>query len=1494
MSFSINTNISSLEAQNYLANSSNFQSQTINEVTSGLRIVNSGDDAAGLAVANGLRSDQAVLNQGIQNGNNGLATLQTVDSGMNNISTLLDRARTLATESASGTFTGDRNTLNSEFQSVIQEITRQATSIGMNQGGQFAQNLSVFIGGGQGSTAAAATQNGTIGLNLAQSAVDAQSLGLQGVEAESNSKVDLSAASATSVQAITSNAANKASEAVSGFTNFNFSGSGFSGGNAIGVSVNLAGVTDTQTLVTAINSAIANAGNGATSAATAFKNANITASVVTNATTGGQQIAFSSSSSAFQVQAGDGMSNALMGNLNQSASATGTNTAATVDTSSATAATRQLSFNFDGSSSPITVQIAQGTATDSKADIVSQLNQDAAFNSKGTASLQGNQIVITSNNTGSTSAVQVTSTSALTSALGLTGASGAAPAAGTGASLTTTFAGSGSITNSTAASAETVKLQFQGAGLTSPQTVSVNIHQGDNAATILNSLTSAIASNTNLAPAGITIASNSSAGQALTFQSTTGQQFSVIAGGDTQNLLGLGTMQLGSDGSAPVQYSTTTGTAYSDTTSTGTATLQFSFNGAAANTTVGSGTGTSISVDLTAGDATSGMVTGGSTGITNGTVNTSTANQLYLTIDGTKATVDLTSGTGAHNGATESLSQVAQDITSQLSTLGTGGGPLGTATVNASGQLVITSASKGASSSVQIDSGANSAASALGLTNLAGMVPSVGTSRTGANLAAYLNTEFASSATLQGAGLTASFDNNNDNELTITSNNNTQFQLNSFTGGGSLSAATLTGTSQGTAADLTGTTISGNVAITAADQNFAISIDGTTYQTTLTAGSIGSIATQIQISLTAQGSTATVAANGSNQLVVTSGTTGSSSNITFPTNSNPNDAMSTLGFTASASNTGSNAAAADIQASGAPTSRTISTSDSVLTFNYHGSTYQATMTTGANASLADLEATLQTAINSAVDLSAGSGTLGSGKITVTDNGSGIALEDAAPVAGDSIQVVSGGPNDASTNLNLGTSAVTDTAASSGTLSGNQAGPVTITDSNNTFKFQIDGADHTVTLANGSSTMASIASQINTQVGANVASVNGSGYLTLTSTTTGTSSSVTLGQANNEFSSGLAGALGLSSPSINQGTTDYTVTNSKDQLNLTVDGTALSPITIGLGNYTNASQLAGAIQSALTTANITSVTATATNGQVVLTNALSGAGHTLAASGSFANFAGISGTMASGKDGNIGFGTQGVSFSGNTAGVAPSTSQDTLSGGAYQTGDLSFTSLANGSDNQTINISAIDSTGATQTVNVVLENNSQSQTGATIDSALTAINTALQQSNNSALQSVVAVKQNVGGAEKIVFESADTQFSVTAGTTADGSGINGQISSVNVQGNTQKAAISGAGSTADISTQTGAEAAVNALATAVQTLGTAQAAVGKGENLLNYAISLATSQTTNEAAAESDIRDANLAQEAANLSRAQILVQAGTAALAQANSAPQQLLSLLQH
>jgi flagellin len=90
----------------------------------------------------------------------------------------------------------------------------------------------------------------------------------------------------------------------------------------------------------------------------------------------------------------------------------------------------------------------------------------------------------------------------------------------------------------------------------------------------------------------------------------------------------------------------------------------------------------------------------------------------------------------------------------------------------------------------------------------------------------------------------------------------------------------------------------------------------------------------------------------------------------------------------------------------------------------------------------------------------------------------------------------------------------------------------------------------------------------------------------------------------------------------------------------------------------------------------------------------------------------------------------------------------------------------------------------------------------------------------------------------------------------------------------------------------AKLAIAAINTAVSNLGTAQTAVGAGENDLTYATSLANSQITNTSAAESSIRDADMASEAANLTKAQTLQQASLAAMAQANSAPQAVLSLL--
>src|SRR6266480_2180876 len=177
MSISIQTNVTSLIAQENLNINQGFESQTIQRLTSGFRINSSGDDAAGLAVANQYRADIAELTQGVRNASNGLTQLQIVDGGLNNVSQMLDRMKTLAAQSASGTFTGDRGTLNTEYQKVITEITRQAANINLNAGGSFNSILNVYIGGGRTSNQAGSTQI-NVDLSGSSNAVDAGSLGL--------------------------------------------------------------------------------------------------------------------------------------------------------------------------------------------------------------------------------------------------------------------------------------------------------------------------------------------------------------------------------------------------------------------------------------------------------------------------------------------------------------------------------------------------------------------------------------------------------------------------------------------------------------------------------------------------------------------------------------------------------------------------------------------------------------------------------------------------------------------------------------------------------------------------------------------------------------------------------------------------------------------------------------------------------------------------------------------------------------------------------------------------------------------------------------------------------------------------------------------------------------------------------------------------------------------------------------------------------------------
>ena len=192
MSFSVVTNLPSINAQMQLDMTSSGLQRTLARLSSGLRINSAGDDAAGLAVANRHKLDNTGLTVGIRSANDAISKLQIEDGAQNNIGSLLDRALTLATQAASDTFTGSRATLDAEFASVMSEITRNAKAAGLETGNANLNARSVFVGNTQTNTTAAVSFV-TFALTTA---VDAEGLGI------SSQNITTQANSATAITAI--------------------------------------------------------------------------------------------------------------------------------------------------------------------------------------------------------------------------------------------------------------------------------------------------------------------------------------------------------------------------------------------------------------------------------------------------------------------------------------------------------------------------------------------------------------------------------------------------------------------------------------------------------------------------------------------------------------------------------------------------------------------------------------------------------------------------------------------------------------------------------------------------------------------------------------------------------------------------------------------------------------------------------------------------------------------------------------------------------------------------------------------------------------------------------------------------------------------------------------------------------------------------------------------------------------------------------------------
>ena len=127
MALYVNTNVTSINAQRKLTNATNSLNTTYQRLASGLRINSARDDAAGLQITDRMTSQINGLNQGNRNANDAIALAQTTEGAMDEITSMLQRIRTLAIQAGNGSNTQkDRESIQQEVTALSQEITRIA------------------------------------------------------------------------------------------------------------------------------------------------------------------------------------------------------------------------------------------------------------------------------------------------------------------------------------------------------------------------------------------------------------------------------------------------------------------------------------------------------------------------------------------------------------------------------------------------------------------------------------------------------------------------------------------------------------------------------------------------------------------------------------------------------------------------------------------------------------------------------------------------------------------------------------------------------------------------------------------------------------------------------------------------------------------------------------------------------------------------------------------------------------------------------------------------------------------------------------------------------------------------------------------------------------------------------------------------------------------------------------------------------------------------
>jgi len=163
MSLGVLNNISAIYAQNNLNQTQSKLQSTLTQLSSGSRINSGADDAAGLALADGLAANVAALTQSSQNASAGVGLLQTADGALSQVTNLLNRGITLATEAANGTLnTSQVSSADQEYQNILTEINNIGSTTNYNGMNVFsATPFTVFVS--DGTTSGSSSFSETVG-----------------------------------------------------------------------------------------------------------------------------------------------------------------------------------------------------------------------------------------------------------------------------------------------------------------------------------------------------------------------------------------------------------------------------------------------------------------------------------------------------------------------------------------------------------------------------------------------------------------------------------------------------------------------------------------------------------------------------------------------------------------------------------------------------------------------------------------------------------------------------------------------------------------------------------------------------------------------------------------------------------------------------------------------------------------------------------------------------------------------------------------------------------------------------------------------------------------------------------------------------------------------------------------------------------------------------------------------------------------------------------